>query len=98
MPEMAYSSYADYMSASDWPAFSRLDEAGQRAFWNVLGEREVSMPPRIAIVVRGGVVQEVASDTADVLSKLLDIDSINEGESPGPIATARCRDQRSEKL
>ena len=74
--------YADYMSASDWPAFSRLDEAGQRAFWNVLGEREVSMPPRIAIVMRGGVVQKVASDTADVLSKLLDIDSINEGESP----------------
>jgi hypothetical protein len=83
------------MSESDWPAFSRLDEAGQRAFWNVLGEREVSMPPRIAIVVRGGVVQEVA---ADVLSKLLDIDSINEGESPGPIATAKYRDQRSEKL
>jgi len=40
------------------------------------------MPPRIAIFVRGGVVQEVASDTADVLIKLLDIDSIEEGDPP----------------
>ena len=38
--------------------------------------------PRIAIFVRGGVVQEVASDTADVLIKLLDMDSIEEGDSP----------------
>jgi hypothetical protein len=40
------------------------------------------MPPRIAIFVRGGVVQEVASDTADVLITLLDIDSIEEGDPP----------------
>ena len=40
------------------------------------------MTPRVAIVVRGGVVQEVASDTADVLIKLLDVDSIAEGDSP----------------
>jgi hypothetical protein len=40
------------------------------------------MPPRIAIVVRGGVVQEVASDTAGVLIKLLDLDSIEEGDIP----------------
>ena len=40
------------------------------------------MPPRIAIFVRGGVVQEVASDTADVLIKLLDMDSIEEGDPP----------------
>jgi hypothetical protein len=29
--------YADYMSERYWPAFSRLDDAGQRAFWQVLG-------------------------------------------------------------
>ena len=29
--------YTDYMSERYWPAFSRLDEAGQRAFWQVLG-------------------------------------------------------------
>jgi hypothetical protein len=40
------------------------------------------MTPRVAIVVRGGVVQEVASDTTDVLIKLLDFDSIAEGDSP----------------
>ena len=74
--------YADYMSERYWPAFSRLDEVGQRAFWNVLGAREVDMPPRIAIFVRGGVVQEVASDTPDVLIKLLDMDSIEEGDPP----------------
>jgi len=39
------------------------------------------MPPRIAIFVRGGVVQEVARDTT-VLSKLLDMDSIEEGDIP----------------
>jgi hypothetical protein len=71
---------AEYLSARYWPAFSRLDEAGQRAFWQVLGAREVDMPPHIAIVVRGGVVQEVASDTADVLIKLLDMDAIDEGD------------------
>lgn len=40
------------------------------------------MPPRIAIFVRGGVVQEVASDTPDVLIKLMDMDSIDEGDPP----------------
>jgi hypothetical protein len=74
--------YADYMSERYWPAFSRLDEAGQRAFWQVLGAKEVDMPPRIAIFVRGGVVQEVASDIPNVLIKLLDMDSIEEGDPP----------------
>jgi hypothetical protein len=74
--------YADYMSERYWPAFSRLDDAGQQAFWNVLGAKEVDMPPCIAIFVRGGVVQEVASDTPDVLIKLLDMDSIEEGDAP----------------
>jgi hypothetical protein len=74
--------YVDYMSERYWPAFSRLDDAGQDAFWNVLGAREVDMTPRIAIFVRGGVVQEVASDTPDVLIKLLDMDSIEEGDPP----------------
>jgi hypothetical protein len=32
--------------------------------------------------VRGGVVQEVASDTANVLIKLLDMDSLEEGDPP----------------
>ena len=42
------------------------------------------MTPRIAIFVRGGVVQEVASDTAHVLIKLLDMDSIEDPEGlPG---------------
>jgi hypothetical protein len=40
------------------------------------------MPPHIAIFVRGGVVQEVTSGTADILIKLLDMDSIDEGEPP----------------
>ena len=40
------------------------------------------MPPHIAIFVRGGVVQEVASDTGDVLIKLLDMDSIEGGAPP----------------
>jgi hypothetical protein len=74
--------YADYMSERYWPAFSQLDDAGQDAFWNVLGAREVDMTPRIAIFVRGGVVQEVASDTPDILIKLLDMDSIEEGDAP----------------
>jgi hypothetical protein len=38
------------------------------------------MPPRIAIFVRGGVVQEGASETAGVLIRLLDMDSIEEGD------------------
>jgi hypothetical protein len=74
--------YTDYVSERYWPAFSRLDDAGQDAFWNVLGAKEVDMTPRIAIFVRGGVVQEVASDTPDVLIKLLDMDSIEEGDPP----------------
>jgi hypothetical protein len=32
--------YGDYLSERYWPAFSRLDEAGQRAFWDVLGIQE----------------------------------------------------------
>ena len=40
------------------------------------------MPPRIAIFGRGGVAQEVASDSADVLIKLLDMDAIEEGDHP----------------
>ena len=32
--------YVDYMSERYWPAFSRLDHAGQRAFWHVLGVQE----------------------------------------------------------
>jgi hypothetical protein len=40
------------------------------------------MTPHIAIFVRGGVVQEVASDTANVLIKLLDMDAIEEGDLP----------------
>ena len=40
------------------------------------------MQPRIAIFVQGGVVQEVASDTPDVLIKLLDLDAIEEGDPP----------------
>jgi hypothetical protein len=40
------------------------------------------MLPHIAIFVRGGVVQEVASDTANILIKLLDMDSIEEGDPP----------------
>ena len=34
----------------------------------------------IAIVARGGVVQEVASDTPDVLIKRLDVDAIEGGK------------------
>jgi hypothetical protein len=40
------------------------------------------MRPHIAIFVRGGVVQEVASDTADVLIKVLDMDVLEEREIP----------------
>jgi len=32
--------YSHYLSERYWPAFSRLDEAGQRAFWQVLGIQE----------------------------------------------------------
>jgi hypothetical protein len=37
---------------------------------------------RLSGRVSGGVVQEVASDTPDILIKLLDMDSIEEGDSP----------------
>lgn len=40
------------------------------------------MTPRIAIFVRGGVVQEVASNTPNVLIKLINIDAIEEGDAP----------------
>jgi hypothetical protein len=40
------------------------------------------MPPRIAIFVRGGLVQEVASDTPDVLINVLDMDVIEARETP----------------
>ena len=40
------------------------------------------MPPHVAIFVRGGVVQEVASDTANILIKLLVMDAIEEGDPP----------------
>jgi hypothetical protein len=40
------------------------------------------MPPRIAIFVRGGLVQEVPSDTPDVLIKVLDMDVLEERETP----------------
>ena len=56
-----------------WPAFSQLDEVGQHAFWNGLGAKEVEHAPHTAIFVRGGVVQEVVSDTADVLIKRREI-------------------------
>jgi hypothetical protein len=32
--------YGDYLCERYWPAFSQLDEAGQRAFWQVLGVQE----------------------------------------------------------
>jgi hypothetical protein len=32
--------YADYVTERYWPAFSQLDEVGQRAFWQVLGVQE----------------------------------------------------------
>jgi hypothetical protein len=44
--------------------------------------KDRNMPPHIAIFVRGGVVQEMASDTADLVIKLLDMDSIDEGDPP----------------
>jgi hypothetical protein len=40
------------------------------------------MPPRIAIFVRGGVVQEVASNTPNVSIKLINMDAIEEGDAP----------------
>ncbi len=55
------------------------------------------MTPRIAIFVRGGVVQEVASDTADVLIKLLDVDSIEEGAPPDEWPPGR-RDRQPTRL
>ncbi len=40
------------------------------------------MLPHIAIFVRGGVVQGVASNTPNVLIKLINIDAIEEGDAP----------------
>jgi len=40
------------------------------------------MPPHIAIFVRGGVVQEVASDTPNVVIKLMNMNAIEEGDPP----------------
>jgi hypothetical protein len=61
----------------------------------VLEAKEVDMQPHIAqtspgcvgklciaIVVRGGVVQEVVSNTPNLLIKLLDMDAIDEGDPP----------------
>ena len=74
--------YADYVTERYWPAFSQLDEVGQHAFWQVLGAKEVNMLPHIAIFVRGGVVQEVASNTPHVSIKLINMDAIEEGDAP----------------
>jgi hypothetical protein len=38
--------YGDCVSEHYWPAFSRLDDAGQRAFWQVLGVQEESLERR----------------------------------------------------
>jgi len=38
--------YAEYLSERYWPAFSRLDDAGQRAFWQVLGVQAESLERR----------------------------------------------------
>jgi hypothetical protein len=38
--------YSDYVNERYWPAFSRLDEAGQRAFWQVLGVQEERLERR----------------------------------------------------
>jgi hypothetical protein len=40
------------------------------------------MLPHIAIFVWGGLVQEVASDTPDVLINVLDMDVLEERETP----------------
>jgi hypothetical protein len=32
--------YHEYLTERYWPAFSQLDDAGQRAFWTVLGVEE----------------------------------------------------------
>ena len=40
------SEYGDYLSERYWPAFSRLGEAGQRAFWQVLGVQAESLERR----------------------------------------------------
>lgn len=32
--------YSDYLCERYWPAFSQLDDAGQRAFWHVLAVQE----------------------------------------------------------
>jgi hypothetical protein len=44
--------------------------------------RGLDILPHIAIFVRGGVVQEVASNTPNVLIKLINMDAIEEGDAP----------------
>ena len=52
------SAYADYVSERYWPAFSRLEDEGQRAFWQVLGVQEESLErrtmPQITSIIRMG--------------------------------------------
>ena len=38
--------YGDYLSERYWSAFSRLDDAGQRTFWQVLGVQAESLERR----------------------------------------------------
>ena len=38
--------YGDYLSERYWLTFSQLDDAGQRAFWQVLGVQEESLERR----------------------------------------------------
>ncbi len=38
--------YGDYLSERYWLSFSRLDEAGQQAFWQVLGVQEERLERR----------------------------------------------------
>ena len=45
--------------------------------------KEKMREARIAVFVRGGVVQEVASDSANVLIKRINFDDIEEGDVPG---------------
>ena len=51
--------YANYVSESYWPAFSRLEEEGQQAFLGVLGTREKHMEGCVLVTVEGGLISEV---------------------------------------
>jgi hypothetical protein len=42
--------YGDYVRSRYWPAFSRLDDAGQCAFWRVLGVPEESGDEHILLL------------------------------------------------